>query len=116
MRHRIKKRKFKRRKEARKALIRGLVCSLIKHEKIKTTKEKAKEICPMTERLVTKAKKDNPTCKRQIRALLNNKEAYKHLTHDLFKRYIGRQGGYTRIIKIGKRQGDQAEIVQIELV
>ena len=116
MRHKIKGRRFKRRKGPRKALIRSLVCSLIKYEKIKTTKEKAKEIRPIIEKLITKAKKNNFSQNRQIRASLDNKEAYKHLTRDLFKRYTDRQGGYTRIIKIGKRLGDQAEIVQIEFV
>jgi len=116
MRHKIKGRKFKRKKGPRKALIRNLVCSLIRYEKIKTTKEKAKEIRPIIEKLITKAKKNDSSCKRQIRASLNDKEAYKRLTRDLFKRYISRQGGYTRIIKIGKRLGDQAEIVRIELV
>ncbi|PIZ57558.1 50S ribosomal protein L17 [bacterium (Candidatus Torokbacteria) CG_4_10_14_0_2_um_filter_35_8] len=116
MEHKVKGRKFKRNAKSRKALMRGLACALINREKIKTTLAKAKELRPFTERLITKAKKGTPSQKKKIISILDQKKAYLHLIRDLSKKYIDRNGGYTRIVKLGPRKGDGAEMAIIELI
>jgi large subunit ribosomal protein L17 len=116
MRHRKHKKTIDRKTGPRKALIKNLACQLILYEKIKTTDVKAKVLRSFTERLITRGKKDNLSNRRLILAILPIKSAVKKVFEVLGPRYKERQGGYTRIIKLGQRKGDAANIVQIELV
>lgn len=116
MRHRKKGKILDRKKEARKALLRSLATSVIIYEKVKTTKAKAKAVKPLVEKLVTAAKKNDLNARRQLLTVLYHKKAVKKALEVLGPRYKERKGGYTRIINLGRRAGDGAEIVQIEFV
>jgi len=116
MRHRKKGKILDRKKESRKALLRGLATSLILYEKIKTTEAKAKAVKPIVEKLITKGKKADLTARRELHKYLYVNNAVKKVLEDLSPRYKERKGGYTRIIKLGTRVGDVAKIVQIEFV
>lgn len=96
--------------------LKNLVASLILYEKVKTTATKAKSARPIVEKIITKAKKDTLANKRFIFAFLPQKEAAKKVLEELAKRYKTRSGGYTRITKLGHRQGDAAKIAEISLV
>ena len=99
------------------ALLKNLSISLIKHETITTTTEKAKELRPFIEKLVTKAKNDNLSNRKYILAkLFNNKEACQKLFSEISKEQKNRNGGYTRIIKKGNRFGDFAHTSIIQFV
>ena len=100
----------------RKALKRNMVISLFKYEQITTTKAKAKEVRRMAEKLITRAKKDSVHNRRQAARLIHDKAILNKLFSDLSKRYETRPGGYTRIVKMGFRQGDAADMVILELV
>lgn len=115
MNHHKSGRKFGREKNARVALVRGLLLSLIEHESIVTTEAKAKELRPRIEKLVTRAKEDTLANKRIVLSrLYNSTKATKKLFADIAKRFDGVQGGYTRIIKLGRRQGDASKMAVIE--
>ena len=114
--HRKKERKLGRKIGPRKALARNLICSLILHGKIKTTKIKAKFIQSKVEKIITIAKKKTLASRRHIHDLLVNKKVEKKVIDELAEKYKDRKGGFTKILKIGRRKGDGAEIVQIELV
>lgn len=116
MRHQKKGRKFGRVKKVRKALIKSLLRSLVINEKIKTTEAKAKEIRPQIEKLITKAKKGDIAARREIIKIVPDKDAAKKLASVMGPKYKDRNGGYTRIIKLGSRKSDQAPIVLIEFV
>lgn len=116
MRHRKKGKKLSRKIGPRKALERNLIISLISYEKINTTEEKAKFIKPRVEKIITIGKQKNLTSKRRLNQLLTNKKAEKKVREVLSERYKDRAGGYTRILKIGKRLGDGARITRIEFV
>ena len=116
MRHRKTTKKLDRKSDPRKALFRSLVTNLIIYEKIKTTEAKAKAIKPIAEKLITKAKKNTLISRRMLTKYLYTPNAIKKMLEQIGPRYKNRNGGYTRIIKIGARQGDRAQIVQIELV
>ena len=116
MRHRNKGRTLDRKSNSRKALLRNLATGIIIYEKVKTTKAKAKVVRPIVEKLVTMAKKNNLTARRKLLEVLYHKKAVNKTLEVLGPRYKERKGGYTRIIKIGQRQGDNAEVVQIEFV
>lgn len=117
MRHRKNKRKIGV-KAARQtgSLYRNLAISLILHEKVKTTTKRAKLVQPLVEKMLTLSRKNDLITKRRLHDLLKNKEAEKKLRTDLGKKYKDRKGGCTRILKLGRRQGDGAELVQIELL
>lgn len=116
MRHLKKGRKFSRKKGQRRAFLKSLAENLIRHGKILTTEERAKELRSLIERLVTHAKKKNLAGFRIISQRLTKDSAYK-LYHEIAPRYAGRGGGYTRIIKSGKRrQNDGAKMAYIEFV
>ena len=100
----------------RRALIRGQVTSLVLHEAITTTEAKAKEVAPHFERLVTYAKKNTLAGERALRAELLTENAVQKLIQELKPAFEGRQGGYTRIIKLGNRRGDNAPMAQLSLV
>src|SRR3990167_6017139 len=106
-------RKLKRDKNERKALFKSLMSSLILHERIQTTEEKAKAIKPDIEKLVTKAKKATDSSMDAIRASINP-NAFEKFIKEVAPRFAARNGGYTRIIRLNQRLGDQAQMVLIE--
>ena len=117
MRHGVDGRKLGRSSSHRKALYRNLVISLVKHERIKTTTPKAKEARRLAERCITFAKKGDLSARRHVASLLNDKHAVQKLFDELGPRYANREGGYTRVLKIGgPRLGDNAEISLLEFV
>ncbi|MBU1145963.1 50S ribosomal protein L17 [Patescibacteria group bacterium] len=116
MRHRKKGKVLDRKVGPRTALLRGLAVSLILYEKMQTTKAKAKTVKPIVERLITRGKTNTLAARRYLLKYLYKEAAVKKVLEELSPRYKERKGGYTRIINIGRRQGDGAEIVQIELV
>ncbi|MDX2083321.1 MAG: 50S ribosomal protein L17 [Rickettsiales bacterium] len=116
MRHRIKGRKLGRNSASRKSLFRNLSISLLKHELIKTTLPKAKEIRPFVEKLITLAKKDNLANRRLAASILGNQEIIEKLFKQIAPRFATRNGGYLRILKFGFRTGDKAPMAIIELV
>jgi large subunit ribosomal protein L17 len=116
MRHQKKNIKLGRTKAPRKALLRSLAESLILHDAIVTTKAKAKALRTVVEPLVTKAKKNRPVDKENINSVLYTGKAVKKLVEVIAPRYKDRQGGYTRMIKLGTRPNDGAEKVKIEFV
>ena len=117
MRHHNTKRKFGRSKTQKKALLSSLALNLIVREKIKTTEPKAKELRPFIEKLITRAKQDNLNNRRLLTARLQNcRREVKKLCEVIAPRYRNKQGGYTRIIKLGVRKADAAKLAVIEFV
>ena len=114
--HRVAGRNLSRYKDQRKALLRGLTCELIRHERITTTLAKAKETRIVAEKLITHGKKGTLHHRRLALAQVPNKLVVKKVFDDLASRYETRPGGYTRIVKLGPRQGDGAQMAVIELV
>ena len=104
-------------RDHREALIRNLATSVILYEKVKTTVARAKAVRPVVEDLISKAKsKDTREAIRQINQVVYDKNATRKLLEVLKPRYETRTGGYTRLVKLGFRDGDAAQIVQIQLV
>ncbi len=116
MRHGNKVNKLGRDTQHRKALLSNLASSLILHKRINTTVTKAKELRKYVEPLLTKGKTNSTHSRRVVFSYLQSKEAVKELFGDLASKISQRPGGYTRIIKLGFRQGDNAEMAMIELV
>lgn len=116
MRHRVAHRKLGRTKEHRRSLLRNLAASLVLHERIRTTLAKAKELRPFAEKLVTLGKKDTLHARRRALSIVPRKEVITKLFNEISPRFADRQGGYTRILKIGYRRGDGAEMAFIEFV
>jgi large subunit ribosomal protein L17 len=116
MRHRMSHRGFSRRSAHRKAMFENLAAALLKHEQIRTTLPKAKDLRPIVERLITLGKKGGLHARRQAIAKLQDRQLADKLLTTLAERYAGRSGGYTRIIKAGFRYGDDAPMALIELV
>jgi large subunit ribosomal protein L17 len=108
--------KLKRDISARRALLRGLVTSVIEEERITTTVQKAKAARPLVERMITLAKEDNLHARRQAAAFLLKPAAVEKLFEKLGPRFNQRNGGYTRVVKLGWRRGDGAETAKLELV
>ncbi len=100
----------------RRAMVRNMVTSLFKHERIKTTKMRAKEVRRFAEKMITTAKKETLASKREALGFLREREVVNKLFKTLIYRYAQRKGGYTRILKLGFRAGDGAEMVFLELV
>ena len=100
----------------RKSMLRNLVTDLFREERIQTTDMRAKEVRREAEKLITVAKKGDLAAKRQIISYLFDETVAKKLVDEIAPRYADRNGGYTRILKLGPRQGDAAESVFIELV
>ncbi|MCL5290255.1 MAG: 50S ribosomal protein L17 [Eubacteriales bacterium] len=100
----------------RKAMLRNLVTSLFRDERINTTEARAKEVKSIAERLVTKAKSGDLAARRQVLAYVFEEDVVRKLFDKIAPQYAGRPGGYTRIIKVGHRRGDAAEMVILELV
>jgi large subunit ribosomal protein L17 len=116
MRHQKKTVKLGRTAEHRRALLANQVCSLIEHQRIKTTLAKAKAVRPLAERMVTLGKNGSIHARRTALATLRQKGAVKKLFDDIAPRSGGRNGGYTRIVKLGQRKSDSAPMAFIEWV
>ena len=116
MRHRMKHRGFSRSSAHRKAMFENLAAALIKHEQIRTTLPKAKDLRPVVERMITLGKRGGLHARRQAIAKLQDAKLADKLLTTLAERYADRHGGYTRIIKAGFRHGDAAAMAVIELV
>lgn len=106
-------RKLSRKRDQRRALLKGMANSLVLEEKIVTTKPKAKEVAPYVERLVSKAKVGSLHSRRQLQTLVTTDKAVRKLIDDLAPRFSKRNGGYTRIKTAGYRQGDDAELATV---
>jgi large subunit ribosomal protein L17 len=116
MRHGDKINNLGRKKAHRDALLSNLTCALIQHKRIVTTLAKAKALRVYAEPLITKAKKNETHQRRVVFSYLNDKAAVTELFSTIAEKIAGRPGGYTRIIKLGTRTGDNAEMAMIELV
>ncbi len=116
MRHRNKGVILDRPKAAREMMLRNMAASLLLYEKIKTTEAKAKACKPLVEKMITTAKTGDLTARRSLISNLPQPLAVKKAMDVLGKRYAERPGGYTRIIRLSKRVGDGAQMVQLELV
>lgn len=116
MRHGCTGRQFGRNTGHRKALLRTLVSSLLKNEKIETTVAKAKEIRPLAEKMITLAKRGDLHARRQASSFLQDDDAVKGLFAQIAPRFSSRNGGYTRIVPTRNRMGDAAPMAVIELV
>jgi large subunit ribosomal protein L17 len=116
MRHRKAGRQLRRTTEQKLALIRSLATSLIQHGAIETTEAKAKELRPFIEKLITKAKSGTLHDRRQAVRHVHQRTAADKLFQEIGPKFAKRPGGYTRILKIGHRKGDGAEMARIELV
>ncbi len=116
MRHRCAGRKLSRHSQHRSLMFRNMLVSLIEHERLKTTLAKAKELRKVAEKIVTLGKKDSLHARRLAFALLRNEDIVKKLFTEIAPRFKDRQGGYTRIYKLGWRAGDAAPLSLIEWV
>ncbi len=116
MRHRKGGYKLQRDPSARRALLRGLTTSVILHERVRTTVTRAKAVRPRVERVITLAKRDTLHARRQAAAYLFEPRAVKKLFDSIGPRFADRAGGYTRIVRLGPRQGDGAETAILELL
>jgi large subunit ribosomal protein L17 len=116
VRHRKAGRKLGRDAARRRALYSNLAAALIEHGRIKTTEAKAKEVRPIVEEMITLGKRGDVAAHRQAVAFLRSKEIAHVLFSEVAPRFAERPGGYTRILKIGPRQGDAARMVYLELV
>jgi large subunit ribosomal protein L17 len=116
VRHRRSGRKLGRDASHRKALYANLASALIEHGRIKTTAAKAKEVKPIAEQMITLGKRGGVHNRRQALAYLRSQDVVHKLFSDVGPRFVDRPGGYSRIIRIGPRPGDAAEMVYLELV
>ena len=116
MRHRHKGRTLSRTASHKKATMRNMATSLFRHERIETTTAKAKELRPFAERLITLGKRGDLHARRLAGRLIADRQVLGKLFDDIGPRFVERPGGYTRILKLGNRRGDAAEMALIELV
>ncbi len=116
MRHRKKGRKLSRTASHKKATMRNMAASLFRHGRIETTTAKAKELRPYAERLITLAKRGDLHARRLAATKIQDRQVLGSLFDDIGPRFSERPGGYTRILKLGNRKGDAAEMSLIELV
>ncbi len=116
MKHRIGFNRLSRKASHRKALYRNMLQALFRYERIKTTKAKAREIRRLAEKMITRAKNDTVHNRRIIFKYIHNKSILDKLFKDIAPRFKERPGGYTRILKLGFRYSDGAEMVLLELV
>lgn len=100
----------------RRAMLRNLVTSFLKHGRIETTVTRAKETKKLAEKMITLAKRGDLHARRQVLAFVTEEEVVKNLFENIAPKYVERNGGYSRILKIGPRRGDGAEVVILELV
>ena len=116
MRHKIAGRRLGRSSSHRAALFKNLATDLLKHEKIVTTEAKAKESRGIAEKIITLGKDGSLSARRRAITMVTDKNIIGKVFDDLSQRYADRSGGYTRILRLGPRQGDGAFMVQLELV
>lgn len=116
MRHRLSGRKLNRTSSHRKAMLNNMAAALVKHEQIKTTLPKAKELKPFVEKLVTLGKRGDLHARRQALSVLHDTGLTAKLFDTLAARYADRQGGYTRVLKAGHRYGDASPMAVLEFV
>lgn len=116
MQHLKKGRRLSRTTSHKKALLRNIATELFRHGKISTTEAKAKELIPVADKLISLARKGDLHSKRQVLSFVRNKDVAKKLFDIIAPRFHSRNGGYTRILKVGRRIGDGAEISLVELV
>jgi len=116
VKHRVAGKKLARSRSHRKALFRNLLSALILHGEIKTTESKAKATRRLFDRLVTKGKSGTLHARRIVAAFLNNKKAVNKLVDEIAPKFKDRPGGFTRMIRLGRRRGDDAMMVKLELV
>ena len=116
MRHRRRGKKLGRTASHRKAMLRNLVTEFLDKERIITTISKAKELRPVAEKMITLGKRENLHARRRALSFIRRKSVVYKLFDDIAPRFSERNGGYTRILRLGFRQGDQAEMALVELV
>lgn len=116
MRHAIRNRKLGRTSSHRQAMFRNQLTSLFQHGRIKTTLAKAKELRPIAERMITRGRQDTVQARRLVGRWVQDKTVLRKLFEDVAPRFSDRPGGYTRILKLGPRTGDAAEMAFLELV
>jgi len=116
MRHLVKGKKLRRPTAHRRALLRNLVSSFLEKERVRTTLAKAKAARPLAEKMITLAKKNTLQSRRLASRFISKESAIKKLFDELGQRFAERPGGYTRVVKIGLRQGDGAQMAMLELV
>jgi large subunit ribosomal protein L17 len=116
MRHRAKGRQLSRTASHKKATLNNMASSLFKHDRIVTTEAKAKELRPFAERLITLARRGDLHARRLVERRLKDKDVTHKLFAEIGKRFAARPGGYTRIVKLGHRAGDGADVARIELL
>jgi large subunit ribosomal protein L17 len=116
VRHRAKHRQLSRTASHRKALLANMATSLFRHDRIETTEAKAKELRPYAERLITLARRGDLHARRLVERRIKDREVTHRLFAELGKRFAARPGGYTRIVKLGHRPGDGADVARIELL
>ncbi len=116
MRHKIAGRKLSRPTAHRRALFRNLVTDLLRYEKVVTTEAKAKEVHRLAEKMITLGKEGSLSSRRQALTFITDEKVVAKVFSELAQRYTARSGGYTRLTKLGPRLGDNASIVQLELV
>jgi large subunit ribosomal protein L17 len=97
-------------------ILANLAMALFKHGKITTTETKAKRVRPLAERLITQARRDDLASRRRVRRIVQEREVFTQLFEEIAPRYVNRPGGYTRIVKLNPRKGDNAAMAQIELI
>ena len=116
MRHKMLSQKFSRPTDQRLAMFRGMVTDLLRYEQIKTTEAKAKAIRGLAEKMITLGKDGTLPARRRALGYIYDKDVVGKIFDDLSERYADRNGGYTRIVRLGPRLGDGAVLVQLELV
>ena len=111
-----KNRKLGRTSDQRRAMLRAMVTYLLENGQIKTTLARAKEVAPLTEKMITLSKKNDLAAYRQALAFITKEDVAHKLFTEMNQKYMSRDGGYTRIVRMGPRKGDAAEMAVIELV
>ena len=111
-----KNRKLGRTSDQRRAMLRAMTTYLLENGQIKTTYARAKEVAPIAEKMITLAKKNNLAAYRQALSYLTKEDVANKLFHEIGPKYADRNGGYTRVLKMGPRRGDAAELAIIQLV
>ena len=111
-----KNRKLGRTSDQRKAMLRAMVTYLLENGQIKTTVTRAKEVAPVAEKMITLAKKNDLAAYRQALGFITKEDVAKKLFQELGPKYAERNGGYTRVVRIGPRRGDAAEMAIVQLV
>ena len=112
----LKHRKLGRTSDQRRAMLRAMVTYLLENGQIKTTITRAKEVAPLAEKMITLAKQNDLAAYRQALGFITKEDVAKKLFQELGPKYAGRNGGYTRVVRIGTRRGDAAEMAIIQLV